>query len=245
MSVVDAPGPEYALAAASLYGPSTSPLDGLRIATSNAFSGPSNPQKIWPPDTVVADTIEYTLPGSLSGYGPSTAPVDGLRTATVSCFSGPSNAQKRCSHASALCPADDRHLLSKLHVPFGDTPSEFDEQILILAKLVVDSINEEAITNVIGKGPKGEKGLAKLERFLAEKGAKDARQILSAFGRVQGLRSRGAAHTKGSDFDISVAVGDAGRQDGFRNLLSDTIETLEALRSIADAESTPDDSSKN
>ncbi len=133
--------------------------------------------------------------------------------------------------------ADDEHLLNKLHVPAGDTPGEFDEQILNLAKLVVDSINEEAILGAIGKGPKDEKGLAKLERFLASKGIEDARQLLGPFARVQGLRSRGAAHTKGSDFDISVALGGATRREGFRKLLGEAIETLEALLAIAGPES--------
>jgi hypothetical protein len=128
---------------------------------------------------------------------------------------------------------DDRHVLSKLHVPVTDGAAEFDEQVLYLAKLVVDSLNEEALTARIGKGPKGEKGLAKLERLLTDEGVAHPRALLKPFADVQGLRSRGAAHRKGSDFDITVAIGEVGRQKGFENLLSAAMETLETLRELA------------
>lgn len=47
---------------------------------------------------------------------------------------------------------------------------------------------------------------------------------------MQGLRSRGAAHRKGSTFDVTVAIGELGRQKGFEQLLRAAIETLDALR---------------
>nr|WP_295382192.1 hypothetical protein [Pseudoxanthomonas sp.] len=129
--------------------------------------------------------------------------------------------------------ADDRHVLSKLHVPLTDGAAEFDEQVLYLAKLLVDSINEEALTDRIGKGPSGEKGLGKLERFLTDLGVSDARTLLGPFANVQGLRSRGAAHRKGSTFDVTVAIGELGRQKGFEELLRAASSTLETLREVA------------
>jgi hypothetical protein len=54
----------------------------------------------------------------------------------------------------------------------------------------------------------------------------DAHALLTPFANVQGLRSRGAAHRKGSTFDITIAVGDYGRQRGFEKLLSEAIEVL-------------------
>ncbi|MGI8412830.1 MAG: hypothetical protein ACR2QA_10145 [Solirubrobacteraceae bacterium] len=135
---------------------------------------------------------------------------------------------------------DDRHVLHKLHVPFGDTAGEFDEQILYLAKLLVDSLNEEALDGSVEKR-KGEKGLAKLERMLDGLGVPNARTLLKPFADVQGLRSRGAVHRKGSDFDITAALGESGRQVGFETLMQSAVVALEALRDIAEGQTAHSD----
>jgi hypothetical protein len=114
-----------------------------------------------------------------------------------------------------------------------------DEQILFLAKLLVDSINEEALDSAIDRH-KGEKGLSKLERFLTGLGVTSARTLLQPFADVQGLRSRGAAHRKGSSFDITVALGEHGRQAGFEHLMQAAIAALDALRDIAEGQKTAD-----
>lgn len=130
---------------------------------------------------------------------------------------------------------DDRHVLHKLHVPFGDTAGEFDEQVLYLAKLLVDSLNEEALADSV-ENRTGDKGLAKLERMLDGLGVPNARTLLKPFADAQGLRSRGAAHRKGSDFDITVALGESGRQAGFEALMEAAVVALDALRDIAEGQ---------
>ena len=133
---------------------------------------------------------------------------------------------------------DDRHVMSKLHIPISDGQAEFDEQILYLAKLLVDSLNEVAITGGMAKGPKDEKGLAKLQRFLVGRGVADARSMLGPLASIQGLRSRGAAHRKGSSFDIKAALGDLDRREGFKKLLTDAVGTLEALKKLSEEQRT-------
>lgn len=134
---------------------------------------------------------------------------------------------------------DDRHIINKLHIPVGDSQAEFDEQVLYLAKLLVDYLNESAIAAAVGKKPKDEKGLAKLQRLLESQGVADARTLLRPFANIQGLRSRGAAHRKGSGFDITTAIGDVGRREGFKQLLEASITTLDELKKIA--ETSPSD----
>jgi hypothetical protein len=124
---------------------------------------------------------------------------------------------------------DDTHVKANLHIPITNSQAEFDEQVLYVAKLIVDSINEEAIVAEIGHGPKAEGGLAKLQRFLETRGVTNARSLLRPFANVQGLRSRGAAHRKGSEFDLAVALGDLGRREGFERLLSEAITAFDAL----------------
>lgn len=132
--------------------------------------------------------------------------------------------------------AEDRHVLGKLHVPVTDGAAEFDEQVLYLAKLLVDSLSESEIKAVSERPVRGAAGLARLERLLTERGLQDAPALLRAFANVQGLRSRGAAHRKGESFDITVALGDLGRRAGFEKLLTDAIKTLDALRAFADGQ---------
>jgi hypothetical protein len=128
---------------------------------------------------------------------------------------------------------DDKHVLGKLHSPVTESAAEFDEQVLYLAKLLVDSINEESIKTAIGKGDAGERALSKLERFLTHEGMEDARALLKPFADVQGLRSRGAAHRKGSSFDISSVFGDLDRRAGFEKLLGEAVEVLDVLLTFA------------
>lgn len=138
---------------------------------------------------------------------------------------------------------DDAHILAKLHVPAGDSQSEFDEQVLYLAKLLVDYLNEREIAKATKHPAKGEKGLAKLERLLGETGASDPASTLRPFANVQGLRSRGSAHRKGSDFDITVAIGELSRREGVRKLMSDAVDALDKLRALAESAGTADHAS--
>ena len=51
----------------------------------------------------------------------------------------------------------DRHVASSLRVPTTDSQADFDEQVLNLAKLVVDYLNEEGLIEIAGRGPSGER----------------------------------------------------------------------------------------
>jgi len=130
----------------------------------------------------------------------------------------------------------DEHVLAKLHIPLLDTQAEFDEQVGYLAKLLVDSLNVEAITPPMRNAAKSDGGLARLQRFLAEQGLTDPATTLRPFARIQGLRSRGAAHRKGSDYDLTVAIGELDRRQGFAKMLSEAVQTLELLRNHAEGQ---------
>lgn len=99
----------------------------------------------------------------------------------------------------------DEGILDRLHVPLNETQTEFEDQLMILAKLLVDFLNDRGIGKVVGKGPEGERSLGKLQRFLEEVGYEQADEDLSLLREIQELRSRVAAHTKGSDYDKFIA----------------------------------------
>jgi Glu-tRNA(Gln) amidotransferase subunit E-like FAD-binding protein len=78
--------------------------------------------------------------------------------------------------------------------------------VLDLAKLLVDSLNEETISvSLAGKGEKEEKGIAKLERLLTQCQYPHVERDMTLLRTIQGVRSRGAAHRKASDYDLSRA----------------------------------------
>ena len=124
----------------------------------------------------------------------------------------------------------DRHVFASLRLPLGQTDREFDSQLVNLAKLLVDSLNEAEFTKAVGRGDNGEKGIGKFERYLGSIGVSDPSAITKVLRSVQGLRSRGAAHRKGQDFDLTAAGFDPkDLRASFGALLEQCIEALTAL----------------
>lgn len=132
----------------------------------------------------------------------------------------------------------DAHIINSIHVPTNPSFVQFDDQIVRLAKLVVDSLNEESIVLATGSRGKSEKGIAKLQRLLDEKGISDT--LCAELARVQGARTRSAAHRKGSDFNLSVLLdGNADLPTLFNDLLERLIvafDQLSAAIGVAEAE---------
>lgn len=132
----------------------------------------------------------------------------------------------------------DAHIIHSIHVPTNPSFGQFDDQIVRLAKLVVDSLNEEGIGLATASPGKNEKGIAKLQRLLDEKGIADA--ACTELARVQGARTRSAAHRKGSDFNLSVLLdGNADLPTLFNDLLERLIvafDQLSAAIGVAEAE---------
>jgi len=71
-------------------------------------------------------------------------------------------------------PENDSHCLKSLHLMTSkDNRKEFNEQILALAKIFIESLNEkELIKGLYGETPKGNSSINKLEMFLRNKGHK-------------------------------------------------------------------------
>lgn len=115
----------------------------------------------------------------------------------------------------------DAYVVHSIHVPTNPSFGQFDNEITPLAKLVVDSLNEDQIVKATAAPAKGEKGIAKLKRLLDEQGISDT--VCTELARVQGARSRSAAHRKGSDFDLAALL------DGSTDLPSLFNDLLERL----------------
>ena len=95
--------------------------------------------------------------------------------------------------------SEDEHVFKTVRVPLADNRAEFDAQILALAKLLVDSLNEAALQKEVSQKVTSEKGIAKLERWLQEKKLTGWEPHTRFLRRLQALRG-GTAHRKGENY---------------------------------------------
>jgi hypothetical protein len=129
---------------------------------------------------------------------------------------------------------EDAHLLGQLHILSRDHQAEFDEQVLTLSKLLVDSLNETRISEAISPGPTDEKGIVKLDRLLESLAFPDRETVVDTFREIQAIRSSGAAHRKGRRYEkLRAKAGAPDRRQWFADLLERALVALELLRAFA------------
>jgi hypothetical protein len=130
----------------------------------------------------------------------------------------------------------DQHLLEATRVPTNPSFAAFDAEVTKLAKLVVDSLNEQAISdNLTGPRQKDAKGIAKLERLLGQLGMTDLR-LCTTLRNIYGARSRSGAHRKGADFDQAKLLdGAADLPSLMGRYMTNLTEDFEQLREHLDA----------
>lgn len=89
-----------------------------------------------------------------------------------------------------------------LHDPVSNEESEFNEQILNMAKIFVDGIDGKRLARNAQLDERG-KSISNLRQFLTEKGLEPsvAEKIAAGFRTVQSLRSTAAAHLRGGNYE--------------------------------------------
>jgi hypothetical protein len=95
---------------------------------------------------------------------------------------------------------DDEHIFKVLRIPLNENHNEFDTQVLNLAKVLVDSLNEMELAKGVSSIEKTDKGITKLEKFVAASGWDGSIEHIAFLRRLQALRSSGAAHRKGKEY---------------------------------------------
>jgi hypothetical protein len=130
---------------------------------------------------------------------------------------------------------EDTHVFNILRIPLSDNIAEFDDQVLVLAKLLVDSLNEKQLAAKLSGGSKSdERGIAKLERWLREQGAKGFEQHVTFLRKLQALRA-GSAHRKGDEYTKAATYFDVSKHalpNVFRNILTQALLLLSFLNSL-------------
>lgn len=126
--------------------------------------------------------------------------------------------------------AADAHYLGTLHIPSDSNQADFDHQTMALAKVLIERLNEAELAQRIEVG-KDDKGIAKVEKYLAAEGFHPAGTRLESLRNLQALRS-GPAHVKGAAYEKAARyfrVEEDGHQAAFDRMLRSAIDLLDAL----------------
>ncbi|MDR4498912.1 MAG: hypothetical protein MRK02_13495 [Candidatus Scalindua sp.] len=99
----------------------------------------------------------------------------------------------------------DTHLFTSLRVPITNDHSEFDFQILAIAKIIIDSLNEKELGKAIEASAKDLPGIEKFGQFLKEKSMPNHNGYIDFLKDLYALRSSGVGHRKGKRFEKVAA----------------------------------------
>lgn len=125
---------------------------------------------------------------------------------------------------------DDLHHFTTLRIPITNEQSEFDQQVLSLVKVLIDSLNEAELAKKITP-KKGDRGINKLKAFFELNGT-DFSEEIQFLRNLQELRSAGAAHLKGSNYEkckIIFLIGNKDLSKIFKDILGETIKFIDKL----------------
>lgn len=126
----------------------------------------------------------------------------------------------------------DEHEFVTLRIPLSNNQAEFDDQILALAKILVDSLHEVKLMEGLSEASPDLRGIDKLELFLRENAFLETERVVTFLRGVQSIRSTGVAHRKGSNYEKAAAWFDIGKRplpETFAAILTEAIVVLDLL----------------
>jgi len=131
----------------------------------------------------------------------------------------------------------DEYRYGNLHVPVENAQLEFDQQIQMLAIILVDSINKKEFDKLlIGEEPP-KNSIQSLERFCLINQIDDYDQHISFLHNLYRLRSKGVSHKKDTiDYPKireKFRVDEDGYINSFRNIMKQSIALLQFFSKYA------------
>ena len=136
-----------------------------------------------------------------------------------------------------LLSPDDRHHLQTLRIPSNEEQREFDELVLSLTKVLIDSINEKKLKQMIPElcNDGSTFGLNVLERVLQSIGIENYSIHINYLRKLQALRSSGVAHRKGRRYErlsSELGIGSKSFRVVFAELIEAGTDYLDFLTSV-------------
>ena len=125
--------------------------------------------------------------------------------------------------------------MTSLHLPLPENAKEFEEQILAITKIIIDSINEKELAKHITEIPDGAKGIKKLGMFIEQKTDKTFNSMIVFLQMLQTLRSTSVAHRKSSKTNKKISkyfsLDEKNYYEIFNDILVKTIWIFNTLES--------------
>lgn len=115
--------------------------------------------------------------------------------------------QRDCSEHlgwQLLLPLDagDEYFIKSVRIPATDEQRDFDELVLGLTKMLIDSLNEKELNKLIAEAdrPNLKGSISRLEAALQARVEKGYESQIAFLRKLQNLRSSSSAHRKGSNY---------------------------------------------
>lgn len=133
---------------------------------------------------------------------------------------------------------DDEYILKSLRIPLLESQAEFDQQILALVKLIIDSLNEKGIEMLLSSETKKLSGsISKLKELFSQYGLTDYEDVINFLKNLQGLRSSSVAHKKGKNYDKFVKtfqIGEISNVEIFEKIINNANDLLNYIENNLD-----------
>jgi hypothetical protein len=130
-----------------------------------------------------------------------------------------------------LCEKDAHYFLS-LRSMITNEQAEFDEQILALTKITIDSVNVVELRELLKINNKEAKSIFLIEKLLEVKNVTNVEHHIKLLKTIQGLRSTGVAHRKGNNYDnvlIKSSINQKNYQAEFDQFLHNLVNLFEEI----------------
>ena len=129
----------------------------------------------------------------------------------------------------------DAGVLQRLRIPVNDTDAELRAQLINLALVLVDYLNEKQVASYLSD-TKGDKGIAKLKKFLTAQSYQHTERDIRLLQTIQRMRSRIGAHSSGSNGQayLEEELGKDTPQEYIARLMTEATRMLDDLREFAE-----------
>ena len=130
----------------------------------------------------------------------------------------------------------DMYTLNQIRRPLNESQMEFDQLVLMLCKLVIDSLNEKGICSELNAIDSDTKGISKLEQWLSEHEVAQYEEHIRFLRDLWELRSSGSGHRKGRQYKKVTerfGISEMNLPDAYDEILSKTDSYLKFMMNVA------------